>query len=51
MNGTVPLVAMVLLNLWVSVGWFVKKDYAMGLVFFSYAVATGCFLWIFMRGA
>lgn len=49
MNGAIPLVLMIGLNLWVSVGWALKKDYAMALVFLSYAVATGSFLWIFFR--
>ncbi len=45
MTGWIPLTAMILLNLWASVAWIAKKDYAFGLLFFCYAVATGCFLY------
>ena len=39
------MAAMVLLNLWAAGGWFAKEDYAFALLFFSYAVATGCLLY------
>lgn len=44
MNALIPLIAMMLLNLWTSVGLLIQKNYPMALVFFCYAVATVGFI-------
>lgn len=45
MSTTLPLALATALNFWIACGWIVKKDYALALVFFCYAVATASFLW------
>ncbi len=39
------MIAMVVLNLWASAGWFYKKDIALGICFICYAVATAALLY------
>jgi hypothetical protein len=49
-NTMLPLLIMTVCNAWTSYGWFAGKNYAMGVVFICYAVATTSFTYIAWKG-